>query len=178
ETYAYIGGATVEASGDVSVKADSYESLTSVAAAIGAGSVGVSGSAGISVLGVKTRAFIGDDEESLTSGVADVVAEGNVIITATGETHLTTLAGSIAAGSVGVGVAAAVTVVNKTTEAYLGRNAEVTGKGNDATTVNTGRFGAAQLGDYDKNSSADFSGLSDDGKHVKPIQLRSPDTSG
>src|SRR5207253_2493818 len=57
-----------------------------------------------------------------------------------------------------------------------GRNAEVTGKGNDASTVNAGRFGASTLSNY--TGSADFGGLSDDGRHADPIQLRSPDTSG
>ena len=101
--------------------------------------MGVSGSAGVSVLNITTRSFIGDDtptdSTSLTSGVADVVAEGNVIVTANDETHITEIAGAVGVGSVGVGASAAVTVVNKTTEAYLGRNAEVTGKGNDATNV-------------------------------------------
>jgi len=181
DTLAYIGGAMVAASGDVSVKADSSENVVTVAAALGGGTVGVSGSAGVSVLTITTRSFIGDDiptdKSSLTSGKADVAAEGNVIVTSTGETHLTTIAGAVGVGSVGVGASAAVTVVNKTTEAYLGRNAEVTGKGNNATSANTGRFGTASFAAY--SGSEDFGGLSDDGKSANnSIGLSAPNTSG
>ena len=167
DTLAYIGGATVNARDDVVVEAKSSESIISVAATVGAGgSVGVAGSGSVQVVDVKTRAFIGNDAQTLTSGVANVVANGNVVVSAVDETSTDQIAGSIAgAGGVAVGAAAAVIVLTKTTEAFIGENANVTGKGlNDASTVHTGGFSVGTVSDTLAFASAKIDGTDENEK--------------
>ncbi|MCI0347303.1 MAG: hypothetical protein L0221_17970, partial [Chloroflexi bacterium] len=182
---AYIGGATVSAEGDVEVEAHSSEEIISVSAAIGGGgTVGIAGSAGVQVLSITTRAFIGDDiptdASSLTSGVADVVAEGNVILNAADETEIDLISGTVAAaGTVAVGASAAITVVDKTTEAYIGRNAAVTGKGTASSNVNAGRFGLASFTpDTDDSEFGGVDGTETEVSSVDRPDLTSPDTGG
>ena len=175
DTLAYIGGATVNARGDVVVDAQSSDRLIAVAAAVGAGgTVGVAGSAGVQVLNITTSAFIGDDAGTLTSGTARVVADGNVAIASTETTEIDLISGTVTgAGTVAIGASAAVTVVSKTTEAYIGRNAEVTGKGNNASTVKSGRFGAASYGAV--TGSSEFPTLNAEGKVTADLQVTPPE---
>ncbi len=63
KTAAYLdSGSTVSVEGNILVTADSLEDITSVAAgAAGAGSASVVADAGVHVLSLSTRAWIGDD---------------------------------------------------------------------------------------------------------------------
>ena len=147
DTQAYIdSGATSSVDGDIDVSATSKEDITSVAAGIAVGgTAGVSVNAGVHVLGLKTRAFIGDDpdEPTATAGAGDVHAGGTVRIAADDVTELDKVAATVAVGgSAGVGAAATVTVIDKTTEAFIGAGAKVTGDGNTAgLSAATGGFG-------------------------------------
>ncbi|MBW6494216.1 MAG: LEPR-XLL domain-containing protein, partial [Burkholderiaceae bacterium] len=181
-TTAFIGGATVNAEGDVKVEAQSSEEAGSIAMTLGVGgTAGVSLAAGIMVMNVTTNAFIGDDiptdSSSLSSGVALVHAKGNVIIDADASTSVDNIGGSLGiGGTAGVGAAAAVTVLNKTTEAYVGRNADVTGDGDAASTASLGKFGAALYAT--DTGESEFSGLDGDGGYSGKIEVAPPDTAG
>lgn len=127
-TYAGIAdGASLKNAFSVTVNADSKEHLTSVAATLagGAGSFAGAGAAGAHSIATDTKAYIGQQSE--------VTDAGDVSVTAKDETKLTTTAGSGgAAGTVGVGLTAAVEVVDKKVEASVGDDATVKG---DALTV-------------------------------------------
>ncbi|MDH5205429.1 MAG: hypothetical protein OEW36_07175, partial [Hylemonella sp.] len=181
-TDAFIGGATVRAEGDVTVRATSSDDLVGVAAAVGAaGTAGVAGSAGVLVVNPTTRAWIGDDtatdSSSLSAGVADVLAGSNVIVDAASDTEMDLIAGSVGiGGTAGVGVAAAVSVVTKTTQAYIGSGAHVTGLGQESTLSGLGRFGDASF--QVDTGSANFAGVNAEGRFEGEIELSPPDTSG
>ena len=148
DTQAYIAAATnVTAGGNVVVEALSTEDLASFAVA-GAfsGSVGVNLSASIYQVTATTRAYIGNDPVGLSSvDITNVHADGSVIVSADTFTEMDLIAGGLAvAGSVGVGAAGAVAIVDKTTEAFIGSLAQVTGKGQQpAINARTGVFGDA-----------------------------------
>lgn len=122
-TYAGIAdGASLKNASSVTVNADSKEHLTSVAATLagGAGSFAGAGAAGAHSIATDTKAYIGKQSE--------VTEAGDVSVTAKDETELNTIAGSGAAsGNTGVGLTAAVEVVNKKASAIVGDNAKVTG---------------------------------------------------
>ncbi len=126
-TQAYIATATVAADGNVLVQAISAENLTSVTGAVGiSGTVAIAGSAGVYVLGITTRAFIGDDPDNPTSGATTVQASGSILVAASEQTGLNILTGNFAgSGTASVGAAAGVPVVSKTTEAFIGAGAHV-----------------------------------------------------
>lgn len=121
-TYAGIAdGASLKNASSVTVNADSKEHLTSVAATLagGAGSFAGAGAAGAHSVSTDTKAYVGQSE---------VTDAGDVSVTAKDETELNTIAGSGAAsGNTGVGLTAAVEVVNKKASAIVGDNAKVTG---------------------------------------------------
>ena len=127
-TYAGLAdGVTLTKSSAVKVNAESAEHMTSVAATLagGAGSFAGAGAAGAHSISTDTKAYIGKQ--------ADVEGTGAISVTANDETKLTTAAGSGgAAGTVGVGLTAAVEVVDKKVEASVGDGATVKG---DALTV-------------------------------------------
>jgi hypothetical protein len=134
-TQAYIATATVTADGDVLVQAKSAEDLTSITAAVGAsGSVAIVGSAGVYVLGITTRAYIGND--------ADVQASGSILVAASEATVLDLLSGNFSgSGDASVGAAASVPVINKTTEAFIGAGAHVGALGlGSAINAENGQF--------------------------------------
>ena len=126
-TQAFIATATVKADGDVLVQAKSAENLTSITAAVGAsGTVAVVGSAGVYVLGITTRAFIGNDPSNPTAGSTNVQAGGSILVAASESTVLDLLSGNLSgSGDLSVGAAASVPVINKTTEAFFGAGASV-----------------------------------------------------
>ena len=126
-TQAYIATATVTADGNVLVQATSAENLTSVTGAVGiSGTVAIAGSAGVYVLGITTRAFIGDDPDNPTSGATTVQASGSILVAASEQTVLNLLSGNFSgSGTASVGAAAGVPVVTKTTEAFIGAGAHV-----------------------------------------------------
>ncbi len=145
DTEAYIGTATVNAAGDVTVQAVSNEAITSlVATAAVGGSAGLAGSVGVYVVDVTTRSFIGLDpgDPKAVAGITSVTAQGNVKVAATEATKLLGIDGSLsAAGSVAAGAAAAVPIMDKRTEAFLGANANVTALGlGGAMTAANGHF--------------------------------------
>ena len=127
-TYAGLAdGVTLTKASAVQVNADSAEHMTSIAATLagGAGSFAGAGAAGAHSIATDTKAYIGQQ--------ADVEGTGAISVTANDETKLTTAAGSGgAAGTVGVGLTAAVEVVDKKVEASVGDGATVKG---DALTV-------------------------------------------
>lgn len=122
-TYAGIAdGASLKNASSVTVNADSKEHLTSVAATLagGAGTFAGAGAAGAHSVSTDTKAYIGQQSE--------VTDAGDVSVTAKDETKLTTAAGSGAAsGNTGVGLTAAVEVVDKKVSASVGDGTNVTG---------------------------------------------------
>lgn len=123
-TYAGIAdGAKLSKASSVTVNADSKEHLTSIAATLagGAGSFAGAGAAGAHSIATVTKAYIGEQSE--------VTDAGDISVTAKDETKLNTVAGSGAvSGNTGVGLTAAVEVVNKKASAIVGDNAKVTGR--------------------------------------------------
>ena len=142
-TYAGLAdGASLKNASSVIVNADSKEHLTSVAATLagGAGTFAGAGAAGAHSVSTDTKAYVGQSE---------VTDAGVVSVTAKDETKLNTIAGSGAAsGNTGVGLTAAVEVVNKKASAIVGDNAEVTGSSLTVKAENTSSSvtGAAGLG--------------------------------
>ena len=122
-TYAGIAdGASLTNASSAHVNAESAEHMTSIAAtgAVGAGSFAGAGAAGAHSIATDTKAYIGQQSK--------VTDAGDVSVTAKDETKLTTAAGSGAAsGNTGVGLTAAVEVVDKKASASVGDGANVTG---------------------------------------------------
>lgn len=122
-TYAGLAdGASLTKASSVDVNAESAEHMTSIAATLagGAGSFAGAGAAGAHSIATDTKAYIGQQSE--------VTDAGDVSVTAKDETKLTTTAGSGAAsGNTGVGLTAAVEVVDKKVEASVGDGAIVKG---------------------------------------------------
>lgn len=127
-TYAGLAdGVTLTKASAVKVNAESAEHMTSIAATLagGAGSFAGAGAAGAHSIATDTKAYIGNQ--------AEVEGTGAISVTASDETKLKTMAGSGAAsGNTGVGLTAAVEVVDKKVEASVGDGATVKG---DALTV-------------------------------------------
>ena len=132
-TYAGLAdGASLTNASSAHVNAESAEHMTSIAAtgAGGAGSFAGAGAAGAHSIATDTKAYIGQQSE--------VTEAGDVSVTAKDETKLNTLAGSGAAsGNTGVGLTAAVEVVNKKASAIVGDKAKVTGKSLTVKAENT-----------------------------------------
>lgn len=132
-TYAGLAdGASLTKASAVHVNAESAEHMTSIAATLagGAGSFAGAGAAGAHSIATDTKAYIGQQSE--------VTDAGDVSVTAKDETKLTTAAGSGAvSGNTGVGLTAAVEVVNKKASAIVGDNAEVTGSSLTVKAENT-----------------------------------------
>jgi hypothetical protein len=85
--------------------------------------------AGVSVLTLLTSASIAGGPQ--VSHGAFVDADGSVRVAANDSTDLDVIVGNLSvSGSASVGAAAAVPVVNKTTEAFVGQNAIVNARGN------------------------------------------------
>ncbi|MEO1524778.1 MAG: NosD domain-containing protein [Planctomycetota bacterium] len=113
------------------VNARSTEDIVGTAiAGSAAGTVALSGSAGVYVLNETTQASIG---QSTTIVADNGSASGlpNVEVTAFDSTMLVSVAGSLAvAGTAGAGFGADVVTLNKTTTATIGTNADVVVEGN------------------------------------------------
>lgn len=131
-TYAGIAdGASLKNASSVTVNADSKEHLTSVAATLagGAGTFAGARAAGAHSVSTDTKAYLGQSE---------VTEAGDVSVTAKDETELKTVAGSGAAsGNTGVGLTAAVEVVNKKASAIVGDDVKVTGSSLTVKAENT-----------------------------------------
>lgn len=132
-TYAGIAdGASLKNASFVTVNADSKEHLTSVAATFagGAGTFAGAGAAGAHSVSTDTKAYIGQQSE--------VTDAGDVSVTAKDETKLNTVAGSVAgSANTGVGLTAAVEVVNKKASAIVGDDAKVIGSSLTVKAENT-----------------------------------------
>ena len=161
-TNAYIdSGVTSQVDGDITVGATSSEDITSVAAGIAVGgSAGVGVNAGVHVLNITTRGFIGDDPDNASlAGHGDVHALGTVAITADDQTTLNKVVATVAVGGgAGVGAAATVTVDTKHTQAFIGKGAWVTGDGQTSgVNVKAGGFNPGFVADAPK-APASFNG--------------------
>lgn len=132
-TYAGLAdSASLTNASSAHVNAESAEHMTSIAAtgAGGAGSFAGAGAAGAHSIATDTKAYIGQQSE--------VTDAGDVSVTAKDETELNTIAGSGAASSnTGVGLTAAVEVVNKKASAIVGDDAKVTGRSLTVKAENT-----------------------------------------
>ena len=131
-TYAGLAdGASLTNASSAHVNAESAEHMTSIAAtgAGGAGSFAGAGAAGAHSIATDTKAYVGQSE---------VTDAGDVSVTAKDETKLNTVAGSGAvSGNTGVGLTAAVEVVNKKASAIVGDDAKVTGNSLTVKAENT-----------------------------------------
>ena len=88
------------------VEADSRESLISISAGVGAGTVAVAANAGVHIFNLQTRAFIGDDPDNASNaGAGDVHADGSLAISANDSSDINEIVGVLAAGEVGIGAA-------------------------------------------------------------------------
>ncbi|MFN5854601.1 MAG: hypothetical protein ACK456_01665, partial [Pseudanabaenaceae cyanobacterium] len=128
-TQATIGSnSTITSAKDINAVATSRENITSVSASASAGGVAAASiNAGVSVLNITTRAGIG-------SGTT-AIAQNNVNISAREETDIDMTVGNVTVSGTGsIGAAVNVPVVIKTTEAYIGANASVTGLAQNGTT--------------------------------------------
>lgn len=137
-TTADVGnGAALRSTGNGSniiISADSNERLINITAGVAAGEVGVGLNAAVNTVDITTRAKIGND--------ALVNANGTVAIASHDNLDIDKVTAGVAAGAVGVGMAAGVTVINQNTTAGIGSNTSVTGLGNGAgVTVDHGKFG-------------------------------------
>ena len=132
-TYAGIAdGASLKNASSVTVNAESAEHMTSIAAAgaVGTGSFAGAGAAGAHSIATDTKAYIGEQSE--------VTDADDISVTAKDETKLNTVAGSSAvSGNTGVGLTAAVEVVNKKASAIVGDDAKVTGSSLTVKAENT-----------------------------------------
>ena len=150
-TYASIeDGAKLSKASSVSVNAESEENLTSVAATLaGTGKFAGAGAAGLHVISTDTKAYIGnqEDKDVTDAGKAELADVGDVSVTAKDTTKLKTSGGSGAgSGNTGVGLSAAVEVVNKKAAAYVGNHASVAGKSLTVKAENTSDSTTAAAG--------------------------------
>lgn len=137
DTQAYIANnaRNIKAGNNVVVQAVSNEDILSLSAGLaGGGSAGIAGAASVYTLNNNTKGYIGES--------ALISSEGNILVNAKNENIMRLIAGDLAAGgSVGVGGSAGVAVINKTTEAFIGSNANITAKGTkDGVAVDNGQY--------------------------------------
>ncbi len=143
-------GASLSHASGTTVEADSSETLTSIGAAgaMAAGTVGGAGAAGAHSITTHTKAYIGEDKED-GKGVT-LTDAGAITVHGSDTTTLKTGSGAAGgtAGTVGVGLSAAVEVVNKTVESLVGSHSTIAGKSLDILAKNTGSSttAAAALG--------------------------------
>ena len=126
---------TTSGGGDVKVDAISSEDATSIAAGVSlSSSASVAVNATISVYDITTNATIGHN--------AFVDADGSVRVSADEAYSENLVAGNVAVGgAAGIGAAAVVPVISKSTNATIGHDANVTGKGNGGgLSVNDGTY--------------------------------------
>ncbi|MCB2040473.1 MAG: hypothetical protein KDH48_06615, partial [Rhodoferax sp.] len=158
-TKAWIAsGARVDAQSDVRLQAWSDETIVSVAAAGGGGlDVGIAGAIDVYVLDITTQAYIegGKTVDAVSYAAAAVAAGGNVQVAAEDANEIDIVSGSIAAGgTAGIGGAAAVPVVTKNTQAWIGHGVSVDAKAQRAgidvrdgtVTIGSGAYGGTADG--------------------------------
>src|SRR5439155_19499116 len=126
-------GAVVNAAKDIQVTAKATEKFVTITAGVAGGFVGVGGAAAVIVLDNVTYAYIGDNATSLATGTK-ANAGGSILVSAADGTDVFTIVGNLAAGAVGVGGSAAVTILKKDTRAWVGSWAQVDAKGGSSLT--------------------------------------------
>ena len=164
-TYAGIqdGAHLAMKGGALTVEADSAEDLLSIGATLAGGTqVAGAGAAGAHSIETDTKAYIGNTEDK------DIQDGRGVVITGAGQadvhakdaTTLDTWAGAGAGsnGQAGVGLTAAVEVVNKTVQAYVGNHASLTGTGLSVKAENTSSSTTAAIGLGVATGQAGFAG--------------------
>ena len=164
-TYAGIqdGAHLAMKGGALTVEADSAEDLLSIGATLAGGTqVAGAGAAGAHSIETDTKAYIGNTEDK------DIQDGRGVVITGAGQTDVhakdsTTLdtwagAGAGSNGQAGVGLTAAVEVVNKTVQAYVGNGASLTGTGLSVKAENTSESTTAAFGLGAATGQAGFAG--------------------
>ncbi len=139
-TRAYIGNnGVVDAAENITIQASSKEDINSIAGTVAVGkNWAFGGAASVYAITNQTKAYIEGGDISTT----DIHADGSIVISASNSSEIDSIAGSGVFGmSAGIGASAATTVIDKTTEAFIGKNATVTADGNrDAVEIATGRF--------------------------------------
>lgn len=143
-TYASIeDGAKISKAGDVTIKAESTEEMTSVGFAGGVGgSFAGAGAAGMHILSSDTKAYIGnkDDKTVKAEEKTEIQNAGNVTVNAFDTTTLsTTSAGGAIGGTAAGGLSAAVEVVSKNVAAYVGNHASIGASGLAVNAENYGK---------------------------------------
>ena len=137
-TYAGIeDGVSLKKARQVDVNSESEENLMSIGATVagGFGSFAGAGAAGAHSITTDTKAYVGNETNTPVNEAdkAELTEAGNVSVTSKDTTKLHTAAGSGGVGSsAGAGLSAAVEVVNKKVNAYVGNQASVSG---DSLTV-------------------------------------------
>ncbi|MEL6105485.1 MAG: right-handed parallel beta-helix repeat-containing protein, partial [Planctomycetota bacterium] len=94
-------------------------------------------------MNLTTRAFVGDDPTDATpsAGPGDIDVRGSMNVAADDRVEIDKVVGVLAvAAYAGIGAAAGVSTVDKTTEAFVGNNADVTVLGLSPLTVKTGEI--------------------------------------
>ena len=120
-TEAFVGQNTQVTSVGLDILARTNENVTSIAAAAGVGAfVGLGGGVSVVVLNSTTEAFIGD---------AAVVNAFSVNVAALNNVTSFTFGGGLGGGILGIGGGVDVGVIENTTSAYIGNNAQVTSGG-------------------------------------------------
>ncbi|MEO1524344.1 MAG: hypothetical protein AAFX06_02860, partial [Planctomycetota bacterium] len=150
-TEAFIeSGVVADVEGNVQVLANSSQDITSVAAGLSASSgVSVATDAAVHVMNLTTRAFVGDDPSDATAsaGPGDIDVRGSMNVAADDRVEIDKVVGVLAVATyAGIGAAAAVSTVNKTTEAFIGNAADVTVLGLTPLTVKTGEVSISYTG--------------------------------
>jgi filamentous hemagglutinin family protein len=178
-TFAYIdNNADVDVTKDILLKSKSGEDINSISAAVSLGkSWALGGAASVYDIRNNTKAYINGGDVSTT----DVHADGNILVSAENNTEIDNIAGSVSAGAkAGVGASATVAIIDKTTEAFIGKNAKVTADGNrDEIDVATGRFTVQAVdntGDDYSVDPSDTENLSIDGDDVDTGSVSSNET--
>ncbi|MCA9137711.1 MAG: hypothetical protein KDB00_13160, partial [Planctomycetales bacterium] len=150
-TEAYIeSGVVADVEGNVQVLANSSEDITSVAAGLSASAgVSVAIDAGVHVMNLTTRAFVGDDPTDGTpsAGPGNIDVRGSMNVAADDRTEIDKVVGVLAvAAYAGIGAAAGVSTVDKTTEAFVGAGADVNVQGQTPLTAKTGEIQISYTG--------------------------------
>ncbi|WP_158589118.1 leukotoxin LktA family filamentous adhesin [Alginatibacterium sediminis] len=156
--------AEINANSNIIVEALAQQEITSVAASLGlGGSAGIAGSASVYILDVLTSALIGNNSQ--------LFSDGNILVNAQNDNELDLIAGNAGVGgSAGVGASAAVAIIDKTTQAIVGDNVQITALANsDAIAVNDGSFSQSFVADSDDEGEISGPGTNNDGSENQAL---------
>jgi hypothetical protein len=134
-------GSTIAADENVFTRANSTQDITSVAAGVAGGTVGIALDASVHVIDIHTDAFIGRDPDDPTDagGATTITSMGSVVIDANDETEIDKIAGAAAGGVVGGAGTAGVSKITKSVRSFVGDEANVNAFGlRDAVDASTG----------------------------------------